>query len=131
MARTAIADAAELTVADVTHKQFSALPADATVGDVRAWFDASAHRRMAFLADGETYRGSLTREDVADGVDMSKAAADVARQGPTVAPSATARLACELALQTDARRVPVVDPDGRLVGVVAVTEDLLGFCGTH
>jgi CBS domain-containing protein len=33
-------------------------------------------------------------------------------------------------LQTDARRVPVVDHDGRLVGVVSVTHDLASFCGT-
>jgi CBS domain-containing protein len=36
----------------------------------------------------------------------------------------------ELALRTDARRVPVVDRDGRLLGIVAVTTDLQGFCGT-
>jgi CBS domain-containing protein len=130
VARTAIDEAAELSVADVTHKRFSALPADATVGDVRAWFEESSHRRMAFLADGDTYRGSLMREDVGDGIDGSRPAVDIAHSGPTVAPDASARVACELALQTDAHRVPVVDRDGRLVGVVAVTEDLLGFCGT-
>jgi CBS domain-containing protein len=130
VARTAIDDAAELTVADVTHKRFSALPANATVGDVRAWFEESSHRRMAFLADGESYRGSLVREDVADGVDVSRPAVDIARSAPTVAPEAPARVACELALASDAHRVPVVDRGGRLVGVVAVTADLLGFCGT-
>jgi CBS-domain-containing membrane protein len=31
---------------------------------------------------------------------------------------------------TDARRVPVVDSDGHLLGVVGVTDDLAGFCGT-
>jgi len=36
-----------------------------------------------------------------------------------------------IALQTAARRVPVVDADGRLVGVVAVTSDLASFCGTR
>ena len=36
----------------------------------------------------------------------------------------------ELALATPARRVPVVDGDGRLLGIVAVTTDLQGFCGT-
>ena len=44
----------------------------------------------------------------------------------TVAPGATATLARDLVLATDARRLPVVDADGQLVGVVAVTTDL-GF----
>jgi Mg/Co/Ni transporter MgtE len=130
VARTAIDQAGELSVADVLHKRFSALPADATAGEVRAWFEQSSHRRMAFLADGDTYRGSLARDDVGDGVEAERPAVDVAHRGPTVAPDDSARAACELALQTDAHRVPVVDRDGRLLGVVAVTEDLLGFCGT-
>jgi CBS domain-containing protein len=130
MARTAIDQAVELSVTDILHKRFSALPADATVGDVRAWFDESSHRRMAFLADGDAYRGSLVREDVAEGVDGARPAVEVARLGPTVAPEASAGAGCELALQTDAHRVPVVDREGRLLGVVAVTEDLLGICGT-
>ena len=36
----------------------------------------------------------------------------------------------ELALATPARRVPVVDGTGRLVGIVAVTADLQRFCGS-
>ncbi len=36
----------------------------------------------------------------------------------------------ELATQTDALRVPAVDSDGNLLGVVAVTNDRAGFCGT-
>ena len=36
----------------------------------------------------------------------------------------------ELALSTGTRRVPVVDHDGRLLGIVAVTTDLQGYCGT-
>ena len=36
----------------------------------------------------------------------------------------------QASLATDARRVPVVDQAGALIGVVAVTEDLAGFCGT-
>jgi hypothetical protein len=35
----------------------------------------------------------------------------------------------ELAIATGALRAPVVDGDGRLLGVVAVAEDLVGFCG--
>jgi Mg/Co/Ni transporter MgtE len=126
---TRLEDAAGLTVADVIHTRFSALPADATVGAVLDWFAGSASRRMALLADGERYVGSLRAEDLA-GADPARAAAELAQAGPTVAPDEPAARGEELALRTDARRVPVVDRDGRLLGVVAITTDLQGFCGT-
>jgi CBS domain-containing protein len=130
MARTKIDEAAELTVADVIHGRLTALPATATIGDVRDWFAASTSRRMAFLVDGERYAGSLVPEQVAGDLDPTLPAADIAQLGPTVPPEAPASHGQEVALQTDARRVPVVDRDGRLLGVVSVTTDLKAFCGT-
>jgi CBS-domain-containing membrane protein len=124
-----LSDAGELTAAQVTHREFSTLPASATVADVREWFAASPHRMMAFLAADGRYAGSLTRSDVADGHDGARPATDVARRGPTVAPDAPAIRGHELALSSPALRVPVVDATGRLLGVVAVTADLSAFCG--
>lgn len=131
MARTPLDEAAELTAADVIHKHFSALPADATVAQVRDWFAASSHRKMAFLADSGRYAGSLTREDLGGDLDQAQSAAQLARTGPTIAPEAPARAGYELAVATPALRVPVVGDDGTLIGVVGVTDDLAGFCGTH
>ena len=125
----ALEDAAGLTAAEVVHRRFGAMPATATIGDVRAWFAESAHRRMAFLADGERFAGALTRADVSGRLDALKPAVTVAQPGPTVAPDASAREGYEAALRTEARRAPVVAADGTLVGVVAVTEDLTSFCG--
>jgi Mg/Co/Ni transporter MgtE len=130
MAYTRLEEAAGLTVADVVHRKFSALPASATVAEVREWFAASTSRRMAFLTDGERYVGSLSPDDVDGASDPDAPAAGVAHDGPTVPPDAPAAEGERLALRTDARRVPVVDHDGRLVGVVSVTEDLQAFCGT-
>ncbi len=130
MPRLSIDEADGLTVADITHVRFTALASSATVGDVRAWFEESASRRLAFVADGERYLGSLTPEDVADAADAGRPAVEVAHDGPTVSPDAPATIGRDLALLTDARRVPVVDADGRLLGVVAVTGDLQSFCGT-
>ena len=113
----------------MVHKRFSALPADATIRDVSEWFAASSHRRMAFLADDGRYVGSLTPADLAGEDDATRLAADVAHAGPTIAPDAPARAGYEVALGSDARRVPVVDPDGRLLGVLSVTDDLAAFCG--
>ncbi len=122
-------DATGLTVLDVIHRRFTALPADATVGDVRDWFGASASRRMAVLAHDGRYVGSLTPAHVSGDVDAERPAAEVAQRGPTIAPDAPASAGEKLALLTDARRVPVVDRDGRLLGIVSVTADLTAFCG--
>jgi CBS domain-containing protein len=128
MAR-ALDDAVELRVADVVHKQFGALAAGATMGEVRAWFAASPHRRMALLADKGRYAGSLTLHDLDAEGDPHAPAARYAHDGPTVSPDAPAELGYEIATRTDARRVPVVDADGNLLGIVAITTDLTGFCG--
>jgi CBS-domain-containing membrane protein len=129
MARTPLDSAAQLACSDVLHKRFEALPGTATVDDVRRWFATSSHRKMAFLADDDRYLGSLTRQDVAEPLEADRAAAEVARTGPTVAPNAPALSGHEVAIAGGALRVPVVDDDGCLLGVVAVTEDLAGFCG--
>ena len=129
MPRTPLDTAGQLACADVLHSRFTALPGSATIADVRAWFDASSHRKMAFLADEDRYVGSLTREDVAAPVDGARPAAELARPGPTVAPDTTAPSGHDLAVAGGALRVPCVDGEGRLLGVVAVTDDLAGFCG--
>lgn len=129
MPRTALDSAAEMTCGDVLHSRFSALPGSSTVDEVRRWFDESSHRRMAFLADDDRFVGSVTRDDVAGQADPERPAAEIARRGPTVAPEAPARRGHEVAIATGDLRVPVVDAGGRLLGVVAVTDDLAAFCG--
>jgi CBS-domain-containing membrane protein len=122
-------DAVELRVADVVHRNFNALAAGATVAEVRAWFAASPHRRMALLADHGRFSGSLTLGDLDGEGDPHAPAARHAHAGPTVSPDAPAQLGYQIATRTDARRVPVVDAEGMLLGIVAITTDLTGFCG--
>lgn len=123
-------EAAALTVADVTHSRFSAMPADVTVGEVQDWFDDSSSHNMAVLAGADgRYAGSVVRSDLA-AADRAASAARLASTDFTVTPDDPAALAAERALSTPARRVPVVDSTGRLVGIVAVTTDLQRFCGT-
>jgi CBS domain-containing protein len=129
MAKIRIDAADGLTVQAVMHENLSSLPATATVGDVRDYFAASTSRRLAFVvAEDGAFVGSLTPAHVGDG-DPARPAAEVADAEPTVSPTEPAATGRDLALRTDARRVPVVE-DGRLVGVVAVTGDLQSFCGT-
>ena len=130
MARTRLDEAGGLSVADVTHTRFSAFPASATVAEVREWFGGSGSHRMALLADDGRFAGHLVPEDLDGVADPGRPAAELARLEPTVAPTDPAKRGEELALSTPARRVPVVDGDGRLLGIVAVTTDLEGFCGT-
>jgi Mg/Co/Ni transporter MgtE len=129
MAKIRTDEADGLTVQDIMHAQLSALPATASVADVRDYFAASTSRRLAFVVDDDgAYVGSLTPAHIAEG-DPARSAAEVADTGPTVSPGEPATTGRDVALRTDARRVPVVD-EGRLVGVVAVTGDLQSFCGT-
>ncbi len=130
MPKIRIDEADALTVADITHAKFTALPATATIGDVRDWFAASTSRRQAFVADDGRYVGSLTPQDVGGDTDPARPAVEVAQDGPTVSPAAPATEGRDLAMLTDSRRVPVVDADGTLLGVVAVTGDMQSFCGT-
>jgi Mg/Co/Ni transporter MgtE len=130
MAVTRLDEAAGLTVADVTHSRFKALPADTTVGEVRAWFSASESHKLALLVDEDRYVGSLVPEDLSDASDPEELASARAQPGPTVSPDEPAKRGEELALSSGTLRAPVVDADGRLLGVVAVTADLQGFCGT-
>jgi CBS-domain-containing membrane protein len=130
VARTPLEEATGLSAADVVHKRFSALPVDSTIAQVRDWFAASSHRKIAVLADRQRYAGSLTRDDLDGDLDPHRPAADLARPGPTVTPEAHANTAHALAIATPVLRVPVVDHDGTLIGVVGITYDLAAFCGT-
>jgi CBS-domain-containing membrane protein len=121
---------AGLTVADVVHARCGALPADCTVSDVRAWFARGSGRHLALIADEGRFVGSLLPEDVAGDVEASRTAAGLARTGPTVDPDTPATVGMRLALSAPEHRLPVVDRDGRLVGIVAITPDLRSFCGT-
>ena len=122
-------EAAGLTVADVTHSRAAALPPSAKVGEVQEWFAASTSHRLALIADDGRYLGRLVAEDVAD-ADPQRPAVELARRGVTVAPEEPAKRGEQLALESGIRRVPVVDGDDRLLGIVAITTDLQGFCGT-
>jgi CBS-domain-containing membrane protein len=123
--------AAGLTAAEVAHTRFSTFPASTALAEVTAWFASSDSHQMALLADADgRFAGRVLAGDVPAGADPARPAAELAQRGATVAPDEPAARAEALALASGARRVPVVDLDGRLVGIVAVTTDLQGFCGT-
>jgi predicted transcriptional regulator len=130
MSKIRIDEADQLTVRDVLHARTSSLDANATVAEVRAYFEASKSRRQAFLLDDGRYVGSLTAARIAEEGDPERLAAELAEPGLTIGLDAPASVGRDLALTTDARRVAVLDDDRKLVGVIAVTGDLQHFCGT-
>jgi CBS domain-containing protein len=127
---TELWEAEGLTAAEVMHRRVSTLPASATVREVRDYFAASTSRRLAVLADGERYVGSIPAADLPAEIDSADPAAVHAVSVPTVGPRAPAVDARELALEHPSRRVPVVDDSGALVGIVAISKDRSRFCGT-
>ena len=130
LAMIELREAEGLTVADVMHRHISTLSTSVTVGEVREYFAASASRRVALLADGERYVGSIPATDLPADIDPAGPAAVHAVPGPTVSPQAPAVLARELALAHPTRRVPVVDDSGALAGIIAISKDRSRFCGT-
>ncbi len=116
-----------LTVADVMHAGVASMPTTVTVGELRAWFAASASRRLAVITADGRYAGSLTPADVGPAERDGGRALDLAHARPTIAPQAPAPAGRDLVVATDARRVPVVDAEGRFHGVLAVTTDLRHF----
>jgi CBS domain-containing protein len=125
-----LSDVDGLTAADVMHRQLTSLPASTTVGELREYFAASASRRLAVMVDGERFVGAIVPSAIPDGVEGHATAADFAARDPTVAPQTPAQTARDLAIEQASLRLPVVDDAGTLVGIVAITKDRKGFCGT-
>jgi CBS domain len=125
--RTSTEHIAGLTVADVMHADVTSVPPTVTVGELRGWFGGSPSRRLAVLAADGMYAGALTPADVACDAPDNRPALEVARDLPTVAPETSALEGRDLAIGSDARRIPVVDAEGRFHGVLAVTSDLQYF----
>ncbi|HEX3873474.1 MAG TPA: hypothetical protein VHW26_04970 [Solirubrobacteraceae bacterium] len=130
MANVQIDEIDDLTVTAITHAQLSTISATATVADARAYFAASTSRRSALVVDGERYVGGLTPADLPADGDPTLPILPLARPGATVGPDDPASLGRDLALSAESRRIPVVDADQRLLGVVAVNRTREWFCGT-
>ena len=124
-----IAEVEGLTAADLMHRRLTTLPATTTVGELRAYFAESTSHKLALIVDGERYVGAVGTGALGDAAD-DVPAARIARREPIVRPDAPAADAEAAALADPSDRLPVVDADGRLVGIVAINHARDGFCGT-
>jgi CBS-domain-containing membrane protein len=126
-----ITDVDGITAAAVMHPVLTTLTVSACAADVRDYFAASSSRRLATLTDGDRYAGAICADRMAQRDDPPDTpATDLVHPHPTVGPETPAAEARDLALGAPSRRVPVVDGDGRLVGVVAIDKLRVSFCGT-
>lgn len=130
MAKILVTDVAGRSAVDVMHPNLTTVPPSATVAEVEAYFAASSSRRLAAVVDGDRYVGAICRERfLAEMHPATRSAGEVLHEQPTVTPDAPAAEARDHALAVVSQRCPVVDGDGRLLGVVAVDKRREGFCG--
>jgi CBS-domain-containing membrane protein len=120
----------ELTAADVMHRHLTTLPSGTTVAALHDYFAASGSRRLALIADDGIYVGSIQASGLPDDADRAAPVRAYATRPTTISPGASATEARDRGLAEPSRRIPVVDDAGTLVGIVAITRNLDGFCGS-
>jgi CBS domain-containing protein len=117
-------DAAGPAVRDVMLAEARTIPPDTPVEEVRETF-ANPRVKLLLVAEGERFVGTLRADAVpaegtiARGVDTETATLD---------PDDGIQRALELLEQTS--RVPVVDADGRLHGLVCLNRGKSAFCAS-
>ena len=102
--------------------------ADATVGEVRAFF-AGSSARLALLVDGGTFVAALTREDIPAGADEGAAAVDFGQSDlEWVSPDVLTDAVVEKLEAAPERRIVVLDGDRTLAGLLCLNRSGSEFC---
>ena len=122
-------DAATQLVRDVMVKRPKTLPVEATVADVRRFFE-NPNVLNALLVDGTTFVGVLERDDVAPTAPETAPARELAkRAGMTIAADAPMSEAMRMLDDYDERRLVVLADDGQtLAGLLCLDKRRAGFC---
>ena len=95
------------------------------VAEARATF-ANPRVRLLLVVDGERFAGTLTPEDMRDD---AATVGDLARaDAPRVAPDDPVDRALEVLERVGGERLPVVDDERRLCGLVCFDRDGAQFC---
>lgn len=122
-------DAAPELVRDAMVTRPKTLPAQATVGDLRALL-ANPRLLTVLLVEGTAFAGAIERDDVGDELaDDAPARALAAPEVETIGADALLQDAVGQLDASGARRLVVLDADGtRLLGLLCLKGDRAGFC---
>jgi CBS domain-containing protein len=112
------------TVADVMLAEARTIGKDTPVEDVRETF-ANPSVKLLLVADGERFLGTLAPDDLPEQGTIEPA---VETAAPVLRPGDDIPRALELLEHTT--RVPVVDEDGRLHGLVCLNRGRSAFCAS-
>jgi CBS domain-containing protein len=115
-------------VRDVLLKEARAVPPGTPLSEVRETF-ANPRVKLMLVADGDRYLGTVLPDDLpADG---DGTIGDVVRaDAPQLRPEDDVETALKLVRETGASRIPVVDDDGRLEGLVCFNHARNVFCAS-
>jgi CBS domain-containing protein len=114
------------TVRDVMLEEARAVPPDTPLAQVRETF-ANPRVKLLLVADGDRYLGTVAPTDLPND-DDGTVGPHVNAQAPRVRPDDPTSRALELLEATD--RVPVVDDEGRLHGLVCLNRGRSAFCAS-
>jgi CBS domain-containing protein len=117
-------DQAGPTVADVMLKEPRTIPPQTPVADVRDTF-ANPRVKLLLVADRDRFLGTLVPQDLPESGTIAPA---VDADTPRLSPGDSTARALELLEHTS--RVPVVDGDGRLHGLVCLNRGKSAFCAS-
>ena len=117
------------TVADAMLHGPKTLPADASLGEVRALL-ADEHVHLVLLVSGGRLVGTVTRADLdtANPDPSTPALESATLEGRTLAADAPLEQALSLMAATEQRRLAVVGADGRLLGLLCLKRRGGAFC---
>lgn len=122
----ALARLAGVRVAEAMVTVPDTLDSGATVAEARDLF-TDDHLHMLLIVEDGRLLGAVVRDDLGHAPDTRLLA--LARlEGRTIAPEAAAADALAALVTTGRRRLAVVDPAGRLLGLLCLKRSGLGFC---
>jgi CBS domain-containing protein len=117
-------DQAGPTVADVMLKEARAIAPQTPVAEVRATFE-NPRVKLLLVADGDRFLGTLAPQDLPEAGTIEPA---IDEDVPRLSPGDGIARALELLEHTS--RVPVVDDEGRLHGLVCLNRGKSAFCAS-
>jgi CBS domain-containing protein len=114
-------------VRDVMLLDPTTVPSTATVADARRIFE-SPRQKLLLVADGTHYAGGLTPAAIEGADDDTPLGTVASRDTPTLDPEEPTERVYAVVEEHGLNRVPVVDADGELLGLVCFNRSRGSFC---